>query len=94
MFNAEAKLRQWSEIYPNAYVIGVFACCRQMWDPETMTGYLSKEEKEGKVDIKKTKQMELLEAQKKKIQDMIDSTISNEATILETIKRTNNEQTT
>ena len=28
VLNAEAKLRLWSEIYPNAYIIGIFACCR------------------------------------------------------------------
>ena len=29
---AEAKLRLWSEIYPNAYILGIFACCRQIFD--------------------------------------------------------------
>ena len=36
IMKAESKLRVWAEIYPNLYVIGVFACCRQLWDPETM----------------------------------------------------------
>ena len=28
MLQAEAKLRIWAEIYPNSYIIGIFACCR------------------------------------------------------------------
>ena len=27
-FRAEAKLRTWAEIFPNLYIIGIFACCR------------------------------------------------------------------
>ena len=26
--NAEKKMRGWAQIYPNAYIIGIFACCR------------------------------------------------------------------
>ena len=26
MFKAEAKLRMYAEIYPNSYIIGIFAC--------------------------------------------------------------------
>ena len=28
MCNIEIKLRNWAEIYPNAYIVGIFACCR------------------------------------------------------------------
>ena len=28
LLKAEGKLRLWAEIYPNAYIIGIFACCR------------------------------------------------------------------
>ena len=38
LFRAEKKLRQFAEIYPNAYVIGIFACCRQMYDHTWMEG--------------------------------------------------------
>ena len=43
VLTAEAKLRLWSEIYPNAYIVGIFACCRQLYDHTTMTGCISKE---------------------------------------------------
>ena len=36
MYKAEKKLRLYAEIYPNAYVIGIFACCRQIWDHNWM----------------------------------------------------------
>ena len=39
MINAEAKLRYWAEIYPNAYIICIFACCRQLYQKDIMTGY-------------------------------------------------------
>ena len=26
--NAEKKLRGWAYIYPNSYIVGIFACCR------------------------------------------------------------------
>ena len=48
LLKVEAKLRVWAEIYPNLYTIGIFACCRQLYDPEIMSGFISKEEKEGK----------------------------------------------
>ena len=35
----ENKLRSWAEIYPNLYMISIFACCRQLYQPEIMTGY-------------------------------------------------------
>ena len=41
---AEAKLRGWAEIYPNSYIIGIFACCRQLYDQPTMSGFYSKAE--------------------------------------------------
>ena len=28
MFRAEKKIRQWAEIFPNAYLMGIYACCR------------------------------------------------------------------
>ena len=42
LLNAEGKLRFWAEIYPNAYIIGIFACCRQLYDHKTMSGCISK----------------------------------------------------
>ena len=36
LFNAEGKIRYWSEIYPHAYFISLFACCRQIHDPDKM----------------------------------------------------------
>ena len=43
---AEAKLRGWAEIYPNSYIIGIFACCRQLHKNETMCDCISREEAE------------------------------------------------
>ena len=31
LLRAEAKLRGWALTYPNAYIIGIFACCRQLF---------------------------------------------------------------
>ena len=28
MFRAEKKIRTWAEIFPNAYLMGIYACCR------------------------------------------------------------------
>ena len=45
LLRAEAKLRTFAEIYPNSYIISIFACCRQMYDPSWMKGEcLSKDE--------------------------------------------------
>ena len=38
MFRAEAKLRVFAEIYPNSYIISIFASCRQTYDPTWMLG--------------------------------------------------------
>ena len=38
----EKKLRGWSEFYHNSYLISIFACCRQNYDPITMTGCIEK----------------------------------------------------
>ena len=46
MFPVEMKLRNWATTYPNAYVIGIFACCRQLFNSSKMTGMISKEQKE------------------------------------------------
>ena len=49
LFRAEAKLRSYAEIYHNAYIIGIFACCRQTFDHTWMEGKcISKEEYEAK----------------------------------------------
>ena len=29
LFPAEKKLRTYAETYPNAYILGIFACCRR-----------------------------------------------------------------
>ena len=44
MCQAEAKLRGWAEIYPNAYIIGIFACCRQLYSEKLKVGCISREE--------------------------------------------------
>ena len=38
LLRAEAKLRAYAEIYPNSYIISIFACCRQNYDPSWMKG--------------------------------------------------------
>ena len=59
MFSAEAKLRSWAEIYHQVYTIGIFACCRQLYDPVRMRNlYSLKEAKElGFVDSKSSKKL-------------------------------------
>ena len=42
----EKKLRTWANIFPNAYFIGIFACCRTLWDNDEMCGLISKADKE------------------------------------------------
>ena len=34
----EHILRTWSERYLNSYIVGIFACCRQLYNRESMTG--------------------------------------------------------
>ena len=36
MKKVELKLRTLAESFPNAYVVGIFACCRQYFNPEKM----------------------------------------------------------
>ena len=36
MIPAEAKLRNWAETFPNSYIVGIFACCRQLWKPNSL----------------------------------------------------------
>ena len=38
LFKAEAKLRAWASIFPNAYLITIFACCRQIYQKDEMEG--------------------------------------------------------
>ena len=44
MFKAEAAIRLQGTHYPNSYIIGIFACCRQLYNQKAMTGMISKEE--------------------------------------------------
>ena len=44
MFRAEAKLRLWAGNYPNAYILGIFACCRQLIESVAHYKYISKDE--------------------------------------------------
>ena len=46
MFRAEAIIRMQASQYPNSYIIGIFACCRQLYNQNRMTGMISKEEAE------------------------------------------------
>ena len=42
---AESQIRSMAETFANSYLIAVFACCRQLYDPSWMIGVcLSKEE--------------------------------------------------
>ena len=42
---AECQLRIMAETFTNSYVIAIFACCRQLYDPTWMKGVcLSKDE--------------------------------------------------
>ena len=36
LFTAEEHLRGIATLSPNCYVIGLFACCRQLYDENTM----------------------------------------------------------
>lgn len=42
VFKAESLLRCYAEIYPNSYMIGIFACCRQI-QPKFYGQCISKE---------------------------------------------------
>ena len=44
MYKAEEKIRSWAQSFPNAYIIGIFACCRQLWNPDAFKPMLSKED--------------------------------------------------
>ena len=35
----EKKLRSWALIFPHAYLVCIFACCRQIYDKERMSGF-------------------------------------------------------
>ena len=37
-FMAENTLRNLAEVCPNAYLVGIFACCRQIYDKDQMEG--------------------------------------------------------
>lgn len=54
MFRAEAIIRGYAGTYPNSYIIGIFACCRQLYNQNEMTGKISKKE----ADALKQKQIE------------------------------------
>ena len=38
LYKAETKLRSWASTLQNAYLIGIFACCRQIYQKEEMEG--------------------------------------------------------
>ena len=38
LFKAENGLRTLAEVCPNAYLVGIFACCRQIYDKDQMEG--------------------------------------------------------
>ena len=47
IMRAEQKLRAYAETYQNSYIVSIFACCRQNYDPSWMRGQcLSKKEYE------------------------------------------------
>ena len=37
LFDAEKKIRDFAETYPNSYHIAIFACCRQLFNPSWFT---------------------------------------------------------
>ena len=42
MFKAEETIRQWAAQFQNSYFMGIFACCRQLYNSDTMEGNYSK----------------------------------------------------
>ena len=50
MLRAECKLRSWAKIYPNAYIIGIFACCRQLFSAIEDRKFISKAEANKRTD--------------------------------------------
>ena len=40
LWPAEADMRDWSEKFRNTYHVGLFACCREIHDPQKNTGYI------------------------------------------------------
>ena len=80
MLRAEKKIRHWAEIFPNSYLIGIYACCRQLYSPNLSTGIFSEEQKDeylNDIGAKKKEydnrikeleaELEKLEEQKKRI---------------------------
>ena len=80
MLRAEKKIRHWAEIFPNSYLIGIYACCRQLYSPNLSTGIFSDEQKDeylNDIGAKKKEydnrikeleaELEKLEEQKKRI---------------------------
>ena len=39
VFAAEKKLRSWAEVFPNSYIVSIFACCRQTYNPKKMSDF-------------------------------------------------------
>ena len=44
MFEAENRIRELAEMYQNSYLMGIFACCRQVFNIADIRGIFSKEE--------------------------------------------------
>ena len=69
LLKAERKLRLWAEIYPNAYIVGIFACCRQLRDSYEGKKYITEEKamdfKQMTEEQKLVEMRENLEAKKK-----------------------------
>ena len=40
LFMAEERLRAYARVYSNCYSVGVFACCRQLYDEDIMSGFV------------------------------------------------------
>ena len=52
MMNVEIFLRNCSDSYSNSYMIGIFACCREIYKPKVHTGYEeAKKDRIEKLDV-------------------------------------------
>ena len=44
MLEAESLIRKFAHNYPNSYTVAIFACCREYYVKESMSGFMSIDE--------------------------------------------------
>ena len=76
---AECQLRIMAETFTNSYVIAIFACCRQLYDPTWMKGVCLSKDEANSLDSKLSVTIkEILSVEKKPtdIEDNLEKSVS------------------